>query len=109
MKRALRRMKRSTPVMFENTWFIIMKKNTPILRGGGKEGGTGGRKGEKEREGRERGRGRGEGERERGERGEGRERGERERGREGERERERGGREGRGREGAKRKREECSS
>ena len=26
-------MKRSTADMFENTWFITMKKNTPILRG----------------------------------------------------------------------------
>ena len=73
MKSALRRMKRSTPVMFEKTWFIIMKKNTPILRGGEEVGERGGRgRGE---EGRERGRGGGEGrERGRGE-GEGRERG----------------------------------
>ena len=35
MKSALRRMKRSTPVMFEKTWFMIMKKKTPILRGDG--------------------------------------------------------------------------
>ena len=50
MKSALRRMKRSTPVMFEKTWFMIMKKNTPVLRGGEevRERGGGG-------EGRERG------------------------------------------------------